>query len=393
MLSVLIHWVLSAGSLAVIVILALAVFLWITYQLSTPKSCPKRKVEGERSITVNPLRVDLIDLVKQSRMFCKTTTVLGITVAIIDERERGCWRTIIWALAYAARLDDFELQRFSIIARLLKARLIIVELPGVGISPESKMPWAQKLNLILFGSFNGLAKSMLRAVSEVVKFQNGDFVELAGYSQGVAIAASMIDVLSKDSDNELLGAHVWISRFMMIEPMNDWRRLKKSDLWHLASLLNIKSNIDVEDKFTDRYLSQNKVYHLPAEPLDRTSQGKKTLERLRKECGQELNEVISGIALRKPFMPGLLRAIKHDSYYGNIGICRSQIDIIRFNKSNMALLENNRKTAHELRSVLWVWGGSVNLTTVSTCQGDGALHHPAFHSCAVMAEVAERCMK
>src|SRR5680860_285819 len=76
-----------------------------------------------------------------------------IAVAVVDARKKSLetgemeGKTIIWPQAYMARMDNFETQRFKTIAEALNARVISVEVPGVGVSEkaDAKMTLLDKI--------------------------------------------------------------------------------------------------------------------------------------------------------------------------------------------------------------------------------------------------------
>lgn len=360
----------------------------IVYLLSkTDKQ--SQKIKSERLSTIDFNKVTLVQTTHEVTI--TITKKFGNAVGVVDARDGSpligerIGRTIIWPLAYAARLDKFEMQRFQIMAEALKARIIVVEMPGVGILGKAHMSFMQKLGLIFGSSFNGPARSMIEAIKEVVQFKPGEHIEFAGYSQGVSIAASMIDIISQK--NNKLGLNVQIARFIMVEPVNDQQRSDR-DIWGVFSLLDTLRSIGREDQYTNRYLDQNNQYGWLVKATDRTPEGKTQVDLLNKT--QMTTVIISGMGLRKPFMPKLLKAIERDKKYNTSGISSARIDILRFDKSGMAPINSSRKTVLQLQDAMSF--GCTTLTTLSSSDGQG-LHHPAFHSAVVMHAVAKLYMK
>lgn len=87
---------------------------------------------------------------------------------MVDAREQGDdgtpeGRTILWPMSFEARLDEFETQRFEVLADILKARVIAVEVPGVGMDGAANATLRQKAALAR-GSFKAHARAMLGAL-------------------------------------------------------------------------------------------------------------------------------------------------------------------------------------------------------------------------------------
>ena len=299
---------------------------------------------------------------------------LDIAVGVVDARDKlengdPVGRTIIWPQAYAARMDEFETQRLQTIAEALKARVIGVELPGVGISDTAKMTLIQKLDL-LRGSFKKSARSMLSAMDEIVEFTEGEPVEFLMYSQGANIGSEMINILNQKENNLKLT----IPRVSIIEAVNDQSR----------GLIDLLKKIQAEDEFTDRYLDENKEYEWLVPPTDRTPDGKIEVDRLSKK--QSTATILGGLALRKAFAPVIVDAVKADTDSGGTsGLSKAKIDIFKFDASGMSRIEANNLTVEQLRMAMPL--GKVALTLISAADGKG-MYHPAVHSKPVMDVIA-----
>ena len=147
---------------------------------------------------------------------------LDIGVGVVDAREISLetgepeGKTIIWPMAYLARMDAFETQRLSTIAEALKARVVGIEAPGVGVSMDAKTTLSQKLDL-LRGDFGSSAHAMLGALNETIDLKDGDEVEFMLFSQGAALGASMIKELGEKAHD----LDLQVPRVTIIEAVND----------------------------------------------------------------------------------------------------------------------------------------------------------------------------
>ncbi|MEP7204993.1 MAG: hypothetical protein ABI716_02265 [Candidatus Saccharibacteria bacterium] len=292
---------------------------------------------------------------------------LDIGVSVVDARknlvgsDEKTGRTIIWPEAYAARLDDFETQRQMTIAEALSARVISVEMPGVGMSEAAKTTPAQKRGLMR-GSFDRSADAMLGALDEIVPLKAGEEVEFMLFSQGVALGTAMIDKLG----HEAHGLKLKVPRVMLIEAVND-------QPWNLVKLL---SAIGKEDKFTDSYLDQNKDYDWLVPPADRTETGKRQLDVLNHK--QNISMLMAGAALRRPFTPDFLEAIKRDSAERTTGISQARVDMYKLGGSEVSRWSENLMTLGQLRVAMPL--GRVAMTRVGSPEGQVDPRHPAVHS-------------
>lgn len=292
----------------------------------------------------------------------------------IDENGESIGRTIIWPQSFQSRMDEFETQRLVVIAEALKARVIGIELPGVGLSEKANSSNFQKIGL-LKGSFDRSAHDMLGALNEIVNFKNNEEVEFLLYSQGVAIGASMINDLGRES----FGLKLKVPRTMMIEAVND-------QPWNLLKLL---SAINDEGIHEDRYLNENKRYDWLLPPTSRTELGK--IERKKLDSKQSMDFLLAGIALRKPFDPVLLRAIEEDRGNGTTGISGSRIDILKFDESGVSRLEKNILTLQQLRLAMPL--GQVAMTILSASEEQEGHRHPAVHSMPNMDIISRELFK
>ncbi len=308
-----------------------------------------------------------------------------IGVAVVDAREEGengtlKGRTILWPMAFEARLDEFELQRFEVVADTLNARVIAVEVPGVGMDENAKTTLKQKAS-VAGGSFKAHARAMLGAVAEVVPFEEDEEVEMLLYSQGGAEGVAMARELGKKKD--VHGLKLKIPRVTFIEAVSDGKQF-------LASLLS-KINKETNRENTDRYLAENEEYDWLVEPSDRNPETKENWEKLTKK--QTINNLLAGAALRRRFRPKLVRAIKKDQRNNKTGISNAQIDLIRTNGSIVAREKHNKKTVEKLNRKLKKSLGRAALINIAPAPGDKDHRHPIVHSAPAMRDIAEQLLR
>jgi hypothetical protein len=304
---------------------------------------------------------------------------LDIAVGVVDARpDNETGRTLIWVEAYKARADEFEIQRATTVAEALRARVIVVEEPGIGVSDEARTTRMQKLDLAR-GRFKDSAFATLGALNEAVKFAPGEEAELLLFSQGAAVGAAMLECLG----NEAHGMKLKIPRVSIIEAVND-------QPWNLVKLLK---NIGEEDAHTDRYLSENDPYDWLVSPTDRTPEGKARVAKLDKAQNPSL--LLGGAALRKPFAPVLLSAIDTDKSDHTTGISTARIEIFKFDGSSVSRLEKNQLTFNQLSAVMPLGCTALTEITGPDDLDDGHSHHyhPAVHSMPNMHVIASELLK
>ena len=244
-------------------------------------------MNGEKIFVLDSSKTELKRPKREVEVITTEYEGQNIGVGLIDRRKisietgKRVGKTIIWPMSYLARLDDFEKQRLATIAEELNARVIGVELPGVGMSDKAHMTFMQKLNMINpFGeNFDRSAFAMLGAIKEVIGEDWGDSVDFVCYSQGAVLGASMVKQLSEHAH----GLNVSVGKNTIIENGNDTNlnhRLLKiggEDTSPEAKANNVKSDI------TDRSLNKNKKWSWFVGPADRADgyQAKRRIINLR----------------------------------------------------------------------------------------------------------------
>ncbi|CBG67713.1 MULTISPECIES: hypothetical protein [Streptomyces] len=125
---------------------------------------------------------------------------LGETlVGVVDGRGDAGGPTFLVAQGFLAFVEPFEMQRFRLIASILRARLVVVETPGAGFAASRLLPAERRA--LLRGDFTVPARRMLRAATEVLGADGRgagagetDVSGVLGYSLGASFAAAMAAV-------------------------------------------------------------------------------------------------------------------------------------------------------------------------------------------------------
>ena len=317
-----------------------------------------------------------------------------IAVCVVDAREKSpdtgelIGKTIIWPMSYWARLNEFERQRLTVIAERLKARVIGVELPGVGISENAKSVPFIDLKDPLTSRFDRSASAMTGALSEVVKFKDGEEVEFVLFSQGVVLGSHMVE----DIENGEFGLNLKIPKITIFEDVNDWPINLK--------LLKIGKEDKLKDAETKKYYNYVESYlrensrldWQPVLPAKRVESTKNQEAKLDKK--QWINLKMGGAALvLTSFQAPLYRAIEADKKpEGRTGVSKSDIRIVKLKDSYVSSIEGNRETVKRLRAIMPM--GRVGLTLVSAAEGQEQLRHVAVvTSIPDMAVLTDKFLK
>ncbi|EKX62163.1 hypothetical protein Sipo8835_05810 [Streptomyces ipomoeae] len=119
-----------------------------------------------------------------------------LLLGVVDGRRDGDGPTFVVAQGFLAFVEPFEMQRFQVIAAMLRARLVVVETPGAGFAVSRLLP--KERRALLRGDFTVPARRMLRAATEVIGARHADGpvgpVGVLGYSLGASFAAAMAAV-------------------------------------------------------------------------------------------------------------------------------------------------------------------------------------------------------
>lgn len=176
----------------------------------------------------------------------------GLRVALVDPEDADGRRFVV-AMGYAAWLDDFELQRFRLLARELRARLVVVETPGHGTGTgASRLTAAERRALLLRADLRPVAERMLAAAVAADPALLDAPVGVIGYSLGSSLGTAMAQVL-------LARTGAGVPALVLVEPVAG-RRWRPLDLVRATR---------AEDRLVDVALAENVGIAGVVEPWDR----------------------------------------------------------------------------------------------------------------------------
>jgi len=194
-----------------------------------------------------------------------------ILVADLDARSAEDGPCLIVALGFHACVDQFELQRFRLIAERLHARLVVVETPGFGCARSRLLPGER--TALYRGDFVPMARRMLKAALTVTDTPNG----LIGYSLGTSTVAAMAAVANASQPGPRLGILV------LVEPVAVCP-------WGLNGLVLAAR---WEDRWIPQHVAENQCVKGAVPPADGFPQTRRRLDL-----------ALLANALRKAALPG-----------------------------------------------------------------------------------------
>lgn len=158
--------------------------------------------------------------------------VAVVTPATVD-------RTFVVAMGYGARLDEFELQRFRLLAPLLRGRLVVVQTPGHG-ADASRLTPRERWALLARSDFRPVARRMLQAATTAEPSVCSARTAVLGYSLGASLGTAIASVLRE-------GTGTPVPLLVLVEPVagRPWRPL------------DLAGATRAEDGLVDDALAQN----------------------------------------------------------------------------------------------------------------------------------------
>ncbi|MEK7620800.1 MAG: hypothetical protein AAB395_00410, partial [Patescibacteria group bacterium] len=195
-------------------------------------------------MAATPTRLTLVERSLGSR---------GVGVTLTDGRAEDGDPTIIAPRAYQAFSEDpFEQQRDKVLATAMRARVIGVDTPGVGLGRiRSRSTFRQKRGAWK-GDASSIADSQLLAVRKATGLDYDDPSRLLTYSMPNWFLSGYIN--SSFAPN--------IERFDAVELVND-------QSWNLVGEDGLPKAIAAEDEFMNYYLEQNAQHQGLLQPYDR----------------------------------------------------------------------------------------------------------------------------
>jgi pimeloyl-ACP methyl ester carboxylesterase len=170
---------------------------------------------------------------------------MGVAVAVI-EPSGPIERDVLALMGFKAWLDPFELQRLTVLAGLLAARIVVPETPGCSSEP-SRVTFGEG-RALLRGCYDPLAARMFSAARQHLRRDKGQPVHLLGYSMGASIAASILVTTT----HEQLPLH----DIVLVEPVAIRR-------WPVTRLIK---GVRKEEAGTHAYLADNDSWTDAVEP-------------------------------------------------------------------------------------------------------------------------------
>jgi Alpha/beta hydrolase family len=273
-----------------------------------------------------------------------------VLVGVVDGRVDTGGMTFVVALGYRAHVEAFEMQRFQLIAAILRSRLLVVETPGFGGATSRILP--RERRALLRGDFTPLARRLLSAAVDAI---DGDTtvstIGLIGYSLGASTSAALARVANSTD----FGPHV--DTVVLVEPV----ALRP---WGVRELLSASRQ---EDLSVQRYLNETSMIENAVQPWDRRREG---LVGMRSRADM----AVLANALRTPRMAGDL--------LGAAASAKRPLQRVFLIQGVRSALSDHRKAA-ELAKVLTDRG--VQVRTLRTSGG-----HAFWHSLPRVLDVVGR---
>ena len=169
-------------------------------------------------------------------------------------------RTFVVAMGYAASIEQFELQRFRLLAECLASRLVVVETPGCG-NPRSALTGAERWALLVRSDVEAAGARMLDAAVAMVPDlldapRRGGRLGVIGYSLGASTGTAIARAV-------LARTGAPVDALVLVEPVAAQR-------WSPRALLAATRE---EDGLVDRALAENASVPGAVEPWDRRADG------------------------------------------------------------------------------------------------------------------------
>jgi len=174
-----------------------------------------------------------------------------ILLGVVDGRHDSDDPTFVVAQGFLAFVEPFEMQRFQVIAAVLRARLVVVETPGAGFASSRLLP--EERRALLRGDFGAPARRMLRAATEVIGSDGpAGATGVLGYSLGASFAAAMAAVSGTS------GTGPPLETVVLVEPVAVQR-------WSAAALV---SAVRRENRLVGTYLAETATVAGAIPPLE-----------------------------------------------------------------------------------------------------------------------------
>ncbi len=264
-----------------------------------------------------------------------------ITVAVTDRRTDTGDQTIIVAQGFKSWIETFELQRFQLIARTLRARLVIAETPGLGAVGSRLLPGERRA--LVAGDFGPVATRMFAAAVAELDGESDLTLSFLGYSMGASIVTTMM---------KNAAAQGWaVNSLVLVEPVT----LQK---WKILPLIAAASR---EARWTAEYLATNNAVDGALAPWHQRAG-------VRPATRRRLDLLVLGAAIRRGALTGDLHTV----------VPPRQVIIVRGDRSELSRARSQATlTALRERGVV---------TAELSVPG----HHAFWHSLPAVQDMARR---
>lgn len=255
----------------------------------------------------------------------------GVNVHIADGRSETDGPTYAMPRFLQEYTEDpLNQLRDKVLAEALKARIIGIDLPGIGIDKGyAKTPISQKWEAAVHGNIGRYANLQVKALKEVLgEDEKEATVNFLGYSLGVHAAVAM------RMSEELANSSLTVESMHLVEAVNDQE-------W--PSINRLFKAIMKEDEATNRYLLETHKLGLGITAYDRSPEDP-TQKLKDKSLPRRLDSVAVALGMRRGFAEKFAQFKEnHSDTFSN-----APITIYRANGSGIARPEANEQTADTL---------------------------------------------
>lgn len=281
----------------------------------------------------------------------------NIQMHVVGEGEK----TIVVPRAFQAYSGGtLEQLRDRVLADTLKARIISIDIPGIGLnqSAQSSDEW---MNEAKQGSLASRSKAMIEGLVKGFELEE---LNLIGYSLGAWATAAIV------ANPALLSHNLKIGSVDLVEPVNDQN-------WGYLSVIKA---IKGEFGRAGRYKRETSKHFPTLPPRIHPENGSSLKPESTKFL---LEEMALGRGLSVGFAPMLAEAIKKDSANNTTGLSTGPFAIYRANGSSAT-----RPQAVETTLEMLAKSGQSNLSYYEIVHPKEPHHHLLWHSMGAVAMLA-----
>lgn len=255
----------------------------------------------------------------------------GVNVHVADARSETDGLTYVMPRFLQEYTEDpLNQLRDKVLAEALKARVIGIDLPGIGIDEDyAKTALSQKWDAAAHGNIRRYADLQVKALKEVLgEDEKETKINFLGYSLGVHAAVAM------RMSEELANSNVTVESMHLVEAVNDQQ-------W--PSITRLFKAIMKEDEATNRYLLETHKLGLGVTAYDRNPENP-TQKLKDKSLPRRLDSVAVALGMRKGFAEKFAQFKDgHADEFSD-----APVTIYRANGSGIARPEANEQTADAL---------------------------------------------